>query len=115
MGAIARRLTPLRPSNVVKWAVERWNAEVANRPLENIHRRTLDDTWRQVMRQFGGDPDVLCGPDHDELVSIAAHKAHKEGPRDPAVKPSEQFNEFCREPPCASDGCRKAKRCLHSS
>lgn len=33
-----------------EWVIERWDAEVANRPLANIHRRTLDNTWRQVYR-----------------------------------------------------------------
>ena len=51
------------------WAVERWNAEVKNRPLVNIHRRTLDDTWRAVMRYAGGNPDELVGPDHDTLAT----------------------------------------------
>ena len=58
----------LRASDVVEWAASRWRAEVANRPLQNIHRRTLDDTWRQVIRHFGGDPDVLVGLPHDELM-----------------------------------------------
>lgn len=53
----------------VEWAVERWHAEVANRPLVNVHRRTLDDTWRQVIRHFGGDPNLLCGLDHDGLLA----------------------------------------------
>jgi hypothetical protein len=53
----------------LEWAVHRWNAEVANRPLSNAHRRTLDDTWRQAMRQFGGDPDTLVGPSHDALTA----------------------------------------------
>jgi hypothetical protein len=55
-------------SEVVDWAVERWNAEVKNRPLQNIHRRTLDGTWRQVMRRFGGDPEMLVGPSHDAML-----------------------------------------------
>lgn len=59
-------------SDVVDWAVGRWQAEVANRPLRNIHRRTLDDTWRQVIRHFGGDDVVLCGPVHDELLALSA-------------------------------------------
>lgn len=54
------------------WAIERWQSEVAHRPLQNIHRRTLDDTWRQVIRHFGGDDELICGPRHDELVDIAA-------------------------------------------
>lgn len=51
------------------WAVSRWVAEVKDRPLQNVHRRTLDDTWRQVIRHFGGDDVALCGPTHDELFS----------------------------------------------
>jgi hypothetical protein len=51
----------------LEWAVERWNAEVKHRPLQNIHRRTLDDLWRQVIRKHGGDDTALCGPTHDEL------------------------------------------------
>lgn len=35
---------------MAEWIVERWDAEVAHRPIENIHRRTLDATWRQVYR-----------------------------------------------------------------
>lgn len=53
----------------VAWAVERWNAEVKNRPLQNIHRAALDTTWRQVIRHFGGDPDALVGSGHYELAS----------------------------------------------
>jgi hypothetical protein len=52
----------------VAWAVARWEAEVKDRPLQNIHRRTLDDTWRQVIRHFEGDDRALCGPSHDELL-----------------------------------------------
>lgn len=53
------------------WAVGRWNAEVKDRPLNNIHRRSLDDVWRQVIRQMGGDPDTLVGPSHDALIDGA--------------------------------------------
>ncbi len=58
----------------IEWAVEKWRDEVKNRPLHNVHRRTLDDTWRTVMRHFGGDPDALVGPDHDTLRAIAGDK-----------------------------------------
>jgi hypothetical protein len=58
----------LQPSDVVSWAVSRWEAEVKNRPLQNVHRRSLDDTWRQVIRHFGGDDLILCGPPHDVLI-----------------------------------------------
>jgi hypothetical protein len=64
----------LKATAVVSWAVERWHAEVANRPLWNIHRRTLDGTWRQVIRQFGGDDEALCGPRHEDLL-IAERQA----------------------------------------
>lgn len=59
----------LHAQDVVDWAVSQWQAEVANRPLQNVHRRALDGVWRQVIRHFGGDDIVLCGPRHDELVS----------------------------------------------
>lgn len=54
----------------IRWAVERWEAEVKNRPLQNIHRRTLDATWRQVIRHYGGDDIGLCGPRHDDLLAM---------------------------------------------
>jgi hypothetical protein len=57
-------------ANHLAWTVERWRAEVLARPLRNIHRRALDDTWRQVMRRMGGDPDALVGPCHDELLAM---------------------------------------------
>lgn len=53
---------------VIDWAASRWTAEVANRPLQNVHRRAIDGTWRQVIRHFGGDDIALCGPPHQELV-----------------------------------------------
>lgn len=58
-----------RYAMMLNWAISRWHAEVANRPLQNIHRRSLDDTWRQVIRYLGGNDVSLCGPPHDELRS----------------------------------------------
>lgn len=55
-------------ANSLAWAVSRWKDEVSLRPLVNVHRRTLDDTWRQVIRHFGGDPAKLLGPNHDTLL-----------------------------------------------
>lgn len=55
-----------------EWAVSRWRAEVAQRPLENKHRRSLDDCWRQVMRYAGIDPDEVVGPSHDALLAAAS-------------------------------------------
>lgn len=57
--------------SLLDWAVAKWDAEVANRPLVNVHRRTLDDTWRQVIRYAGGDDVSLIGPRHDDLVAAA--------------------------------------------
>ena len=64
-----------------EWGVARWKAEVKNRPLQNVHRRSLDDTWRQVIRHFGGDDVALCGPSHDELIRAAALKGDAKGER----------------------------------
>ncbi|WP_304308108.1 hypothetical protein [Pseudacidovorax intermedius] len=55
-------------AQLADWAAERWHAEVAQRPLENVHRRSLDDTWRQVLRYLGVDDRVRLGPTHDELL-----------------------------------------------
>lgn len=55
--------------DAVVWAVSKWEAEVKNRPLQNIHRRSLDDMWRQVIRHFGGDDVGLCGERHDDLLN----------------------------------------------
>ena len=66
--ASSRAMGPYRASDI-EWAVGRWRAEVEHRPLVNVHRRALDDTWRQVIRYFGGDPDQLVGPSHDVLVA----------------------------------------------
>ena len=59
----------------LQWAVSRWEAEVKNRPMQNIHRRSLDDTWRQVIRYFGGDAVELCGPAHDDLAALETVEA----------------------------------------
>ena len=53
----------------VRWAAEQWQREVASRPMFNEHRRTLDVTWRQVIRHHGGDDVFLCGPTHDDLAA----------------------------------------------
>ena len=60
-----------------KWAVERWNDEVKHRPLENRHRRTLDDTWRQVITKAASHLLPQIGPSHDEL--LAAERQSKDG------------------------------------
>jgi hypothetical protein len=54
----------------VRWAADQWQREVANRPMVNAHRRTLDDTWRQVIRHHGGDDVFLCGATHDTLAAL---------------------------------------------
>ena len=51
------------------WVAERWHAEVAQRPLVNVHRRSLDDVWRQVLGHLGvADHQARLGPTHDELL-----------------------------------------------
>ena len=60
--------------STLQWAVERWRLEVESRPLVNIHRRSLDDTWRQVIRHLGGDPATILGPDHDDLLAEATER-----------------------------------------
>ncbi len=40
---------------IVDWAVGRWFEEVSRRPEENIHDRTLNNGWRQVIRRWGGE------------------------------------------------------------
>jgi hypothetical protein len=61
---------PKSEPDAVAWAISRWIAEVANRPLKNVHRRSLDDTWRQVIRHFGGDDTkILPLKRHDDLVA----------------------------------------------
>lgn len=68
----------LEPSDVVKWAVEKWTEEVKNRPLRNVHRRALDTTWRQVIRHFGGDDELLCGPRHQDLIDATGYVGPQE-------------------------------------
>jgi hypothetical protein len=83
-------------ANGLAWAVSRWQTEVSQRPLVNVHRRTLDDTWRQVVRYFGGDPDNLLGPAHDALAA--------------GVKACESFDACEHGSPlwCMKHGCEKA-------
>lgn len=52
-----------------EWAVNGWRSEVQFRPMVNIHRRSLDDCWRQVMRYAGLDPVEVVGPSHDDLLA----------------------------------------------
>lgn len=48
----------LKQNELLDWIIERWDAEVANRPKENIHRRTLDSTWRQIYRYISGGEEL---------------------------------------------------------
>jgi len=65
-------LIAAREPALLEWAVSRWNAEVSQRPLVNVNRRPLDDTWRQVIRYAGGNDRELIGPTHDELLANEA-------------------------------------------
>ena len=35
-----------------QWAESRYEEEVAHRPDVNIHKRTLKETWNQVLRKI---------------------------------------------------------------
>lgn len=48
-------------TDLLNWAVDRWIAEVRDRPRCNIYRPILDATWRQVIERAGGDPDDILG------------------------------------------------------
>ena len=97
MAADLRRIADwLGGGTAVEWAVGRWNAEVAGRPLQNVHRRSLDDVWRQVIRHFGGNPDELCGAAHDEL--IAERDAQRELAGQPAGGPCPQCGQYVANP-----------------
>lgn len=60
---------PEMSDNLAAWAVDRWKAEVENRPLINRNRRTLDDTWRQVIRHLNPEALGQLGPCHDDLIA----------------------------------------------
>jgi hypothetical protein len=60
--------TPLE-EELADWVLSRWVAEVENRPLQNIYRRTLDDTWRQVYRKLTNGNEIP-GAAHDTLVEF---------------------------------------------
>lgn len=66
---------PVADADGLAWATGRWTAEVKSRPLMNVHRRSLDDAWRQVIRYFGGNPDQLLGSAHDDLLAAQAARA----------------------------------------
>ena len=37
-----------------EWILERWDAEVSNRPFKNVYRKILDGTWRQIYKKVTG-------------------------------------------------------------
>jgi hypothetical protein len=45
--------------DLVAWAKERWDAEVKHRPLANVDRTALDQTWKQVQARLGAAVDAL--------------------------------------------------------
>lgn len=70
------------PKGMLAWAVGQWFSQVAHRPLVNIHRRTLDNVWRQVIRHCDADDVVLCGPREVQVLvstpSALALRAHSD-------------------------------------
>lgn len=88
---------PLTNNTTIAWAVDRWEKEVKNRSLNNVHRRTLDDTWRQVIKHHGGNPNELLGPAHDMMVWAERYPDGQE----PAPVESE-FTNFWIDPSTVS-------------
>lgn len=83
---------------LVTWVVDRWHAEVANRPMVNVHRRALDDTWRQVLRHLGVNDRERIGPTHDELRALMTDKEWKaaNGTPEPAADAGEVEKDAAR-------------------
>ena len=50
MGAQAVRREIIE--SLLGWANGRWSAEVEHRPDVNIHKRTLNTTWKQVINKL---------------------------------------------------------------
>lgn len=72
-GEPARNAPAPNVAGLVDWAVRSWHEQVANRPLTNVHRRTLDSVWRQVIRFAGEDDVVLIGPRHDDMLDASGN------------------------------------------
>ncbi len=80
----ARVEQPAPPTNtdMLRFAVDQWHAQVSQRPLQNVHRRTLDSVWRQVIKEAGGDPESLVGPKHDDFLDASGNPKSTTPPRD---------------------------------
>lgn len=62
-------INPKVNQSLLDWAVNNWKEQVQQRPLGNVHRRTLDDVWRQVIKRAGVNPESVIGPAHDDLIA----------------------------------------------
>lgn len=105
----ARRYHTQPSVDAVRWAVGKWIAEVQNRPLANVHRRSLDDTWRTVIRHFGGDDSRLL-PRHDDMVTADREnsRANVAIHAQPVEQPGKCAQCGVAYKPCASSkGCPK--------
>jgi hypothetical protein len=60
---------------IIDWAVDKWISDVRDRPMLNVHRRTLDGCYRAIIKHVGGDDVKLLGPDHDSLMMKSSHDA----------------------------------------
>jgi len=78
-----------------------------------ISRETHDEIAGKLLAA-GYDHAVYASGEVDMHGIVLVPVASKEGPRSPNLPLNEQFNDFCRERPCASEACRRAKQCLHS-
>jgi len=61
-------------SGLREWIIGLWDSDVANRPLVNRYRRTLDDVYRNFYRHVTGGEE-LPRPKADEREIQRAHAA----------------------------------------
>jgi len=58
------------------WALQQWESEVLYRPAVNVHRKMLDDKWREIYRDATGG-DEIPYMTHDELVASGRYSIAK--------------------------------------
>ncbi|GKS85833.1 hypothetical protein AVMA1855_16795 [Acidovorax sp. SUPP1855] len=97
----ARREQDAHQANGLAWAVHRWESEVKERPMGNVHRRSLDDAWRQVVRYFGGNPDALLGPSHDAAMAAKGQEGAPAKPTEHAKNCARNDLSAPRTPACS--------------
>jgi hypothetical protein len=76
--------------------------EVSVAAYDEIRTKLIDAGYIHVFRNQGE-------------IDMHGLALTRKAPRRSDIKPAEQLNDFCMEPPCASDRCWAAQKCLHSS